>query len=158
MEGVFREDHSIVLFDLITKEGYDLAEISQITLSENWKKLPLYPLKVIAGTPDYVAFTVDEILAQLPEAFALHQNYPNPFNPVTTIRYDLPRPERVTLKVYNIMGQEVVTLADGWKVIGRHEAIWNGKDRFGHPVSSGVYFSTLKVSNRVLSRKMVLMR
>jgi DNA/RNA endonuclease YhcR with UshA esterase domain len=79
-------------------------------------------------------------LPEVPVAFALDQNYPNPFNPTTTLRYGLPRSSHVTLKIYNMLGQEVATLRDELQDVGFHEVVWNGRNNFGSQVASGVYF------------------
>jgi hypothetical protein len=73
--------------------------------------------------------------------FALEQNFPNPFNPSTTITYALPVISSVSLKIYNIMGQEVTDLFEGIVKPGRYREVWNGKDRTGLQVASGVYFT-----------------
>ncbi|MBX2992946.1 MAG: T9SS type A sorting domain-containing protein [Bacteroidetes bacterium] len=75
-----------------------------------------------------------------PEEFALFQNYPNPFNPTTTIRYQLPVPSLVTIKIYNILGQEISTLVEEVRTHGTHTAMWNGTNRAGNNVATGVYF------------------
>ncbi len=74
----------------------------------------------------------------LPLVFRLEQNYPNPFNPTTTVRYEIPRSSFVTLKVYNILGQEVVTLVREKREPGRYEVQFDGSK-----FSSGVYFYRL---------------
>ncbi len=78
-------------------------------------------------------------LSLLPEDFALEHNFPNPFNPETTIRYAVPEAADLSLIVYNILGQEIITLADERHVPGFYALRWNGKDRFGRGVASGVY-------------------
>ena len=78
-------------------------------------------------------------LSLLPDAFTLERNFPNPFNPETTIRYAVPEAADVRLIVYNILGQEIATLADERHVPGFYALRWNGKDRFGRGVASGVY-------------------
>jgi hypothetical protein len=99
----------------------------------------------------------------LPNAFAVDQNYPNPFNPSTTIRYALPAQARVTLKVYNMLGQEVTTLVNTLQAGGYYTAVWNGTTRFGSHVSSGVYTYRLDatgVDGKVYSihKKMLLLK
>jgi len=74
--------------------------------------------------------------SQEPESYALYQNYPNPFNPTTTIQFDLAEDAFVTLKVYNVLGQEVATLFDREEMnSGMQEIQFNAND-----FASGVYF------------------
>ena len=96
----------------------------------------------------------------LPEKITLHQNYPNPFNPITTIRFDLPKTSMISLKIYNMLGQEIRTLYDGMMIIGAHHVVWNGKDDHGIKMSSGLYFYRLSVAEDQWSetKKMVLIR
>jgi photosystem II stability/assembly factor-like uncharacterized protein len=83
---------------------------------------------------------VDERTPQLiPETFDLAQNFPNPFNPTTTIRYALPKDAFVSLKVYNILGQEIVTLKDELQSVGTFNILWNGRNNAGSQVASGMY-------------------
>jgi hypothetical protein len=101
--------------------------------------------------------------AKLPTEFGLSQNYPNPFNPETTIRYQLPQAGQVTLRIFNMLGAEVVTLHDGRVEAGYHRIIWNGKDKFGRGVASGLYLYRLEVRGDggqrfVATRKMSLLR
>jgi hypothetical protein len=74
------------------------------------------------------------------KTFVLHQNYPNPFNPTTTIKYALPKEARVKLKIYNILGQEIVQLRDELQNAENHNVVWNGRNQAGSQVASGVYF------------------
>ncbi|MFC1553322.1 FlgD immunoglobulin-like domain containing protein [candidate division KSB1 bacterium] len=73
-------------------------------------------------------------------SFRLDPNYPNPFNPSTTIRFNLPYPEDVTVKIYNVLGGEVKTLAAGSFARGEHELVWDGTNNSGITVSTGIYF------------------
>ncbi len=83
-------------------------------------------------------------IADLPKEYALEQNYPNPFNPITIIRYQLPTNSRVTLKIYNVLGQEVKTLADEIQEAGYKSIEWNSTNNFGSTVASGMYFYRLQ--------------
>ncbi len=78
----------------------------------------------------------------IPAAYALSQNYPNPFNPSTVIAYRVPAEARVSLKVYDLLGQKVATLVDGPVAAGAHSAVWNASS-FG----SGVYFVRMIASD-----------
>ena len=89
-----------------------------------------------------------------PDDFLLRQNYPNPFNPETTIKFDLPRAADVTLKIYNVMGQEVVTLINGEsRAAGVHSVVWNASD-----MASGMYFYRLVTGGKVMTRRMMLLK
>jgi hypothetical protein len=92
---------------------------------------------------------------QRPElpAYRLSQNYPNPFNATTRISFDLPRAQRVSLKVYNLLGQKVATLADGVLTSGSHELSFDGSH-----LASGVYLYRLDAGSFVQSRKMLLLK
>ncbi len=96
----------------------------------------------------------------LPRAFALEQNYPNPFNPSTTISYSVgeDRAVPVRLEVFNLRGALVRVLADRVHAPGHHQVHWDGADREGRPVPSGVYFYRLSDRERSQTRKMVLVR
>jgi len=101
-------------------------------------------------------------LSSLPKTCQLFQNYPNPFNPVTTIRYQLsadggPR-TAVTLKVYNILGQEVRNLVEDYQKSGYYQISWDGRSDQGKGVGSGVYFYRLKTPGYVKTMKMILLR
>ena len=77
---------------------------------------------------------------ELPAVYALEQNYPNPFNPTTQIKYALPRTSSVTLRVYNVLGQEVATLLNGEQPAGYHSVAWDGRNNRGEAIGSGLYF------------------
>jgi hypothetical protein len=77
--------------------------------------------------------------AALPTVYAMEQNYPNPFNPSTTIKYQMPEAGRVSITVYNMLGQMVKQLVDTEREAGYHTIVWNGTDRNNAMVSSGVY-------------------
>ena len=92
------------------------------------------------------------------ETFALFPNFPNPFNPVTTIAYQVKQSSLLRLDIYSALGQHITTLVERKHAPGRFEVTWNGRDKNGIPVSSGVYYYRLNNRQFTLSRKMVLLR
>lgn len=98
----------------------------------------------------------ESMVAVLPLTFELGQNYPNPFNPSTTIRYSIPEAARVEIKVYNILGQVVRTLIDQEQGSGIYQLLWDGKDRSGRNVSTGIYFYQIRAGSYVQTKKMIL--
>jgi len=101
---------------------------------------------------------VDDPFANLPAGFDLEQNYPNPFNPSTTISFSLAGPSTVDLRVYNVLGQEVRQLVDGFLPAGNHRIEWDGRDSRGSEAASGVYLYRLAAGTSAQSKKMVLVR
>ena len=93
-----------------------------------------------------------------PQALPLIKSYPNPFNPSTTIEFDLPETGMAALTIYNIAGQKVRELLDGYTSAGMHRVVWNGSDDSGHAVSAGVYIARLKAGEVTATGKMVLVR
>jgi endoglucanase len=90
---------------------------------------------------------------QVPKKHGLLQNYPNPFNPTTTIEYFLPHQGYVGLRVYNLLGQSVCSLLNGWMSAGEHRVSFSGSD-----LSSGTYICRLTANGLSLTKKMVLMK
>ena len=89
----------------------------------------------------------------IPSEYRLSQNHPNPFNPLTNISYSLPRAGEVTLIIYNILGEEVARLADGFQQAGEYRTQWSASN-----VSSGIYFYRLRSGDYTETKKMVLLK
>ncbi len=95
----------------------------------------------------------------IPENYKLMQNYPNPFNPETNISFELPASGKVTVEVFNVLGQKVRTLiSDGLYQSGRNLIKFNGKDDLGRSLATGVYIYTFKSGIYKESRKMILLK
>jgi hypothetical protein len=107
--------------------------------------------------PGIVSAVEDEPVAAI-RSFALHQNHPNPFNPETTIRFDLPATSDVSVKVFNLIGEEVLTLVDSRLLAGSHELRWQGIDAQGRQVGSGIYFLRVSAGTQASVRKMMVVR
>ncbi|HTX19177.1 MAG TPA: T9SS type A sorting domain-containing protein [Bacteroidota bacterium] len=97
---------------------------------------------------------VDNERSDLPKVYSLSQNYPNPFNPTTRIAYDLPKDGQVTLIVYNVLGQQVVTLVDRVQEAGSYTVTFSSE----HGIASGVYFYVLRAGDFVSVKKMMLIK
>jgi len=105
-----------------------------------------------AGGTD-VLLGVKERNNNVPIAFALEQNYPNPFNPATSIQYSMPSSQKVMLKVFDVIGREVVTLVNEVKEAGNYKVNFDASK-----ISTGIYFYTLHAGNFVQTKKMLLLR
>ena len=121
---------------LATWQAQEAAELAKIQHAVN------------TGTTG-VATTQQEV----PQTFQLQQNYPNPFNPSTVINYTIGKAGNVTLKVYNVLGQEVATLVNGYQNANTYKVNFNASS-----LTSGVYFYELRSGSNVASEKMLLMK
>ncbi|MCH9032358.1 MAG: T9SS type A sorting domain-containing protein, partial [candidate division Zixibacteria bacterium] len=105
-------------------------------------------------TSPIISSGLDKTEAAIPTVFSLAQNYPNPFNPETKISFGLPEAADVSIIIYNVLGQQVTTVTDGYYTAGFHTVSWNGLN-----VSSGVYFYSMRANGVVIkSQKMVLLK
>jgi hypothetical protein len=128
---------------------YQRIPVDQIPTSPLIEEYPMHWDS--AGFP---GGTAAELSHNLPGHFALYQNYPNPFNPTTTLQFDLARYAKVTLKIYNVLGQEVMTLLnDASLSAGAHQVEFDGSN-----LASGVYIYSLVSEGYAASKKMVLMK
>ena len=93
-----------------------------------------------------------------PDDLVLHQNYPNPFNPVTTIHYEVPEREHIRILIYNMRGQEVVTLLDQEMEPGYYQVEWNGCNASGRETSTGLYIYRLYGQEKMVTKRMVKMK
>ena len=101
---------------------------------------------------------ISENFDVIPDEFVLHQNYPNPFNPTTSINYDLPANEFVSINVFDLMGREVKTLVNKNQTAGYKSIQWNATNNQGQPVSAGVYFYTIQEGEYRQTKKMILLK
>jgi PKD repeat protein len=108
---------------------------------------------------DYITSSVsgvEEII--IPEKFKLYQNYPNPFNPSTTIRYELAEGSNVIIKIFNLLGIEIRELVSAIQPAGFNTIIWDGKDKNGNLVDSGVYLYSFESNNFSQTKKMLVIK
>ncbi len=150
--GFCCNDYSRIQFWIQPGVGI-VKEINSIFISEepnsrrleNWELLS-YSVSNVTGMKD------DKIN---PIKFTLYQNYPNPFNPATTIKYDIPKAANVTLKVYDILGNEVETLVNKEQQAGSYKVQLAAGSRL---LASGVYFYQLKAGNFIAAKKLLLLK
>jgi photosystem II stability/assembly factor-like uncharacterized protein len=93
-----------------------------------------------------------------PRSFVLEQNFPNPFNNSTTIDYEIATSARVSLRIYNLLGDQVRTLESGYRAAGRHRVLWDGRDDRAHTTASGIYIYRLASGSRSVSRKLMFIK
>lgn len=110
-----------------------------------------YSTENVAASASAQSVTMQQ--ASLVTTYSLSQNYPNPFNPTTVIEYTIPKESQVTLKIYDVLGQEVETLVNEEQNVGSYEVQFNGSR-----LASGVYFYRLAAGNHAITKKMLLLK
>ena len=100
-----------------------------------------------------VVTNVEEYIPEIPEDFFLYSNYPNPFNSSTKIKYQIPFQSTVSLKVYDILGNEIATLVNEVEPAGKYEVGFTENN-----LPSGIYFYTLQAGNYTQTKKMILLK
>ena len=139
---------------LIEGEGIYMYPDWEVTLGRTyWYKLEALSLSGVGTFFGPVSVQVD-----LPRSYRLSQNYPNPFNPVTNIEYDLPKASHVQLEVYNLLGQKIVTLRDEPQSAGYYLVKWDGRNRLGREVASGLYFYRIVAGKFTKVKKMTILK
>ncbi len=139
----------------VNGDGIDDFAVGSMSNESGWWNGYVHVFAGYNGIPTDVEY---EYEPNLPEDFVLEQNYPNPFNPTTTIEFQLPQREHVTLSIYNTLGQKIRTLINKELTVGSYSIDWDGKNRGGNIVSSGVYIYKLETLETTLSKKMLLLK
>jgi len=142
----------IVIHDSDSKNVRDGSlSFSEIASDNSWQGPQNWGTTWIGDRATVLA--VDDRPGDVPVSYTLSQNYPNPFNPTTILAYSIPQSGKVTIDLYNVLGQKVATLVDGVKQAGAYQVEFNAKD-----LTSGVYFYHIQAGTFSQTRKMVLMR
>ena len=147
----------LTLVNFQTDERIDMlvnSSYSVTTPAENYGTL--YFAVVAADREGTSGVKTDDLTK--PDGYRLLPNYPNPFNAVTKIYYTLPEPATVALRIYTLQGRLVKTLVNERQSAGYYGFNWDGTDRAGNAVGSGIYIYQLRANDQVMSRKMVLMK
>ena len=149
-DGATLPDNISFYFSVINIPGTSLnPELLNVVCSFPDEDNPIAVNTVTAASDDNI---------MLPDEFALFQNYPNQFNPSTQISFDIPKSEFITLRIFNLLGQDVKTLASKIMNPGRYTFEWDGKDLLNSDVASGVYFYELRGESFISRKKMLLIR
>ncbi len=149
------EEFEVWLVDEAAKISKNLRKSNLYSVAGRGEKNPK-KLRLLVGKQDFIEEELANFQA-IPTSYELNQNFPNPFNPATTIRYGLPTEDKVTLKIYNILGEEVTTLLDDENTkAGYHVVIWDGRNGADRHVASGVYIMRMSTANFAQSIKMLL--
>jgi photosystem II stability/assembly factor-like uncharacterized protein len=161
--------------------GTDLGAYFSSDTGMTWKYLsselpmvPVYDMKIhpidrylAIGTHARSMYKLDlsgftgidpRVKPAISETFILKQNYPNPFNPVTTIPYTLAEKGLVHLSIYNTLGQQIKTLVNTEQSAGNYQISWDGRDRSGQQVASGIYLYTLQVGEQKQTRRLTFLK
>jgi hypothetical protein len=130
-----------------TQYKYPTIQVFNSKHKENWAKL--YTLMAQGG---------NDVLIPIPSVPVVSSNYPNPFNPSTTIEFSVPVKANTRLAIYNLKGQKVKDILNTELECGQHKAVWDGRDKNGRIVSSGIYFIKLVSGGKSSIRKAMLMK
>mgnify|MGYP001309016442 FL=1 len=150
------ENIIVALVDLQKKAAYrDIMETG-FRIAE--KATVGYDLKMVIGESEFVENEIQRILNGMPTQYALGYNYPNPFNANTRLDYSLPVRSHVSIRLYNMLGQEVAVLVNEEQPYGNRHVVWNGLNKQGGTAASGVYIAEFKAGSFLASRKMILMK
>jgi hypothetical protein len=161
------------VFDEISYDKNNLEKYNNISYQVNCSGIPEgeYYLRLVTSTQGLCSYNLTNVQnyasalqkrsfteiyydgSELPEEYQLSQNYPNPFNPSTTINFHLPQDGFITLKLYDILGKEVTTLAEGYKNRGRYSVSFDASN-----LASGMYIYRLQAGDFVSSKKMTLIK
>ena len=139
--GTSAETHNYSFTDILTEAGKYTYRLRQVDFN---------------GHYEYSKGVLVEV--GVPAKFEVFQNYPNPFNPSTTIKYGLPAAANVTIKIYDMLGQEVKTLVSEYKNAGTFSVRWNGVNNSGDRVSGGTYICRVVSASNVKTIKLILLK
>ena len=150
------ENIVVALVDLQKKTAY--RDIMETGLRIPEKATVGYDLKMVVGESEFVENEIQRILNGMPTEYALGYNYPNPFNANTRLDYSLPVRSHVSIRLYNMLGQEVAVLVNEEQSYGNRHVVWSGLNKQGSTVASGVYIAEFKAGSYLATRKMILMK
>jgi hypothetical protein len=141
----------VIYFEFIDDESWEIVDQSgNVFKCSNVQELEL--------SGETVQWILRKSTSIVPSIFTIHSAYPNPFNPITTLRYDLPDDNHVTLTIYDLNGREINRLVNTVQSAGHKTIQWNATDMNGKPVSAGIYLYQIQSGEFIQTRKMVLLK
>ncbi|MDP2362388.1 MAG: LamG-like jellyroll fold domain-containing protein, partial [Ignavibacteria bacterium] len=175
---VFKRDSTMASLELFDANNQSLEVVSTTNLYDMPPIQPSAPLRIgnggnvggargfegkidevfIYNNSEGITTGVEPLDNEILKTFTLSQNYPNPFNPSTIIHFSVPKAERVSIAVYDLMGRKIKTLLNDKMHVGNFQVSWDGTNEVGLKVSSGVYFYSMKTESVTLSKKMLLLK
>ncbi|MDT3695064.1 MAG: M14 family zinc carboxypeptidase [Ignavibacterium sp.] len=150
-ESWFWINHGESVMAITYEDMYQCSQTGNFDITAN---------AILRGTLDYmnIATDLNDAVFVQPDNFVLYQNYPNPFNPTTSIQYTIGSRQFVTLKVYDVLGNEVSVLVNEEKSAGEYEIEFNSYSAGGNNIASGIYFYQLQTDNFIQTKKMILIQ
>jgi hypothetical protein len=136
---------SVFVIDMVLDTETDYNQGIQVRFHDQEGK------EILAGTALLKIIPV-------PARYALGQNYPNPFNPTTTIHFELPEDAHTRIAIYDLLGREIVLLENRPFNAGYHQVVWQGRDKYGNAIPSGMYFYRMEANGFSSTRKMVFLK
>ena len=138
------------------------VSFSQVYMNINNKdgtteKIPIDEIRKLTFS-NVVSVEDSKLISETLNSFTLLQNYPNPFNPSTTIEYQIPEPGNIKVTIFNIKGEVVKTIEDGFRKSGNYKLNWNSRSHNGSSVASGIYFVQVKHKDNILTKKIMLLK
>ena len=143
----------------ITTKTWNVDSVKYLNTTSKIVNSKRWGLRVIEGSAVTTGIEAKDVTIIMPDDYVLEQNFPNPFNPTTTIRFSLPIRDRVSVRIFDMLGREVRTLVDHQEYpAGPSQVVWDGKANGGQSVSSGTYFYSLIHGNFKKTMKMSLVK
>ena len=143
----------------ITTKTWNVDSVKYLNTTSKIVNPKRWGLRVIEGSAVTTGIEAKDVTIIMPDDYVLEQNFPNPFNPTTSIRFSLPIRDRVSVRIFDMLGREVRTLVDHQEYpAGPSQVVWDGKANGGQSVSSGTYFYSLIHGNFKKTMKMSLVK
>ncbi len=161
--GRWQDEDSLVTVQALPKPGYRFKKWSGAsTDTARTVKIKMDTSKTVTAAFEASTGIPEEIIpdpqSNAPADFCLYPNYPNPFNPVTEIRFDVPREERVVIEVFSLIGVRLAVLADTRYGPGQYRIVWDGTGGAGRPLCSGIYLCRMSAGAFTRVSKMHLIK